>query len=84
MNEGVEWGGKTFTSWYHHQVPATEFCSIEDHELGIGDRVATRNLTNGPIMYGTEFELPKGVDGIVRDTFLDMTNWGKVKNNHKI
>lgn len=47
--------------------------------MGVGEIAKSGKLINGPIIYGAEFELPLDPNDIPRDTFLDMSNWGKVK-----
>lgn len=51
--------------------------------MGVGEIAKSGKLINGPIIYGAEFELPLDPNDIPRNTFLDMSNWGKV-NKHNI
>uniref|UniRef100_A0A6M2DWQ0 Beta-galactosidase n=1 Tax=Xenopsylla cheopis TaxID=163159 RepID=A0A6M2DWQ0_XENCH len=77
LNQNVEWGGRALNNWNITSVPLTKPPQSKDYNFGIGKRESKGKLINGPIIYSVEFNLLVGLDGIPRDTFLDMTNWGK-------
>lgn len=74
MNHEVSWGGSNLVLWNNTGIPLTFPPHFINYELGVGDRAKTGQLKNGPIIYEGNFSFT----GIPKDTFLDMTNWGKV------
>lgn len=54
--------------------------SRKSHAISLGNRATRGKLENGPVGYETTFDLPANAEEPIRDTFLDMTGWGKVSN----
>lgn len=75
----MTWGDKELTGWINIGIPLENgLKEYSANPSSFSTRSTRGKLLDGPVGYETNFDLPANHEGPIRDTFLDMTGWGKV------